>query len=165
MKVENDVNTVEPTVDDSHKSESPPAHIRASMDLGLYVGKALRFLGENLPMIAIGVGLVWLIDHQTSALWSEIQKRPPVAVLNYEKLLEDLGAGSTKEDVERILMTRDAAVKKLADAGYIVLDGNAVLAANDGVVIGGAGQMSAEEAAAQYGSKQTAYDLSEIPVK
>jgi len=52
--------------------------------------------------------------------------RPPIAVLNYVDALK-----GAPEDVDRIMVSLDAKASKLADAGFLVINGSAVVAYPD----------------------------------
>jgi hypothetical protein len=61
---------------------------------------------------------------------------PPIAVVDFGQVVADLPKDDSAPQTVNHRMTRvRAAVKKLTDAGYLVLDGQAVLGAPEGTYV------------------------------
>ena len=125
------------SVDQDSGLADPPKHVSGSLKAGIVVGKILRQVAEYLPVIALAVGVIWFTEYRYQQVQSQLKTRPPIAVMNYETLLKGLDENSSQKDIEQVLAIRDKVVKRLADAGYVVLDGNTVVGTTDSVVVGG----------------------------
>jgi len=69
-------------------------------------------------------------------LWARVAEMSPVAVFDLQRALADAG-GQNKDAVVR---RYDAIARRLAQAGYLVLDAQAVLSAPDALYVGNGGK-------------------------
>ncbi|MDU7586733.1 MAG: hypothetical protein E7K47_04955 [Acidovorax sp.] len=64
-----------------------------------------------------------------------LQQTPPVVVVDFVRLAQQYPEGASAEEVEKLMRKTNAALLKLRDAGYVVLDAQAVLAAPDELLV------------------------------
>lgn len=74
--------------------------------------------------IALGVGWVNFKPVQERS-----QLTPPVVIVDLVMLAKQYPEGASVEEVEKLMLKTNASLLKLRDAGYLVLDAQAVLAA------------------------------------
>ncbi|MFC6674131.1 hypothetical protein [Marinobacterium aestuariivivens] len=71
----------------------------------------------------------FMLESRHSSLDSRLQKSPPVVVVDFAKMAMNYPEGASTEQVEELMMQTNNAVIKLREAGYLVLDAGAVVAA------------------------------------
>lgn len=76
---------------------------------------------------AVGAGMAWFLIQQVR---EEVAMRPPVVVVD----LADLALNASGDAAAHVDRIREQ-VKKLRDAGYLVLDGQSVLGAPDDLFV------------------------------
>lgn len=146
------------------ESGDAPKHIESSFRVGQIIGKVLKGVITVAPSLIPAAFVWWYCDGRIDYLVSELERRPPVAVLDYRKLLEELSDTPSPGEVQAIIRKRDVAVRKLADQGYLVLDGESVLAAVEGTVIGGGEILPGEQKPLARNTESTDGYGEEIPV-
>ena len=82
-------------------------------------------IASTLAGAIAGAGAFYVVGHMDNQ-----SERPPIVVVDFGQVVADLPKdGSAAETVNHRMLRVRGAVKKLADAGYLVLDGQAVLGA------------------------------------
>jgi len=86
------------------------------------------------PLLLSGVvlGLIgaWAYHvHAIHAIRAELHSRPPVAVVRLADYVATLSPNASQERLGEVLAAYDSAVGRLVEAGYLVLDGEAVAGA------------------------------------
>ncbi len=82
-------------------------------------------------VLAVGIGWYTLIK----PMHHRLQQTPPVVVVDFVRLAQQYPEGASAEEVERLMRKTNTALLKLRDAGYVVLDAQAVLAAPDELLV------------------------------
>lgn len=83
-----------------------------------------------------GVGVSYLMmDSRQASLEERLLKSPPVVVVDFAKMAMQYPEGATPEEVEKLMVQTNDAVVRLREAGYLVLDAGAVVAAPEDVYL------------------------------
>jgi len=88
--------------------------------------------GASLAL-ALAAALAW--NWYLAPLKERISRTPPVVVVDFVKLAQQYPEGASTEEVEALMLKTNQALLKLRDAGYVVIDAQAVLAAPDDVLV------------------------------
>lgn len=81
-----------------------------------------------------GVGASGVVaDWRQLSIDEHFQKSPPVVVVDFAKISMQYPEAASSEEVEKLMTKTNNAVVRLRDAGYMVLDASAVVAAPDDV--------------------------------
>jgi hypothetical protein len=79
-----------------------------------------------------GTGASYLLmEKNQAALDDRLAHIPPVVVVDFAAMAMNYPEGATPEEVDRLMMKTNEAVLKLHEAGYLVIDAGAVVAAPD----------------------------------
>lgn len=70
-----------------------------------------------------------MMDSRHAELDERLLKSPPVVVVDFAKMAMQYPEGATEEEVEALMVQTNDAVIRLREAGYLVLDAGAVVAA------------------------------------
>lgn len=71
----------------------------------------------------------FVMDHRMADINERLLQSPPVVVVDFAQMAMRFPEGATPEEVEGLLMETNRSVLRLQEAGYLVLDAGAVLAA------------------------------------
>jgi hypothetical protein len=71
----------------------------------------------------------FVMDHRMSDIDERLLQSPPVVVVDFAQMAMRFPEGATPEEVEGLMMETNRLVLRLQEAGYLVLDAGAVLAA------------------------------------
>lgn len=83
-----------------------------------------------------GAGSSYLmIEQRQASIEDRLLKSPPVVVVDFAKMAMQYPEGATPEEVEKLMMQTNDAVVRLREAGYMVLDAGAVVAAPEDVYL------------------------------
>lgn len=77
-----------------------------------------------------GAALSYFVtEHRISNIHDRLLQSPPVVVVDFAQMAMRYPEGATPEEVEGLMMETNRSVLRLQEAGYLVLDAGAVLAA------------------------------------
>lgn len=82
--------------------------------------------------LAVSTGLLW---KKVNTLESEVQASPAVVVVDFMQIAQKYPVGAPEAEIERQMMQVGHAIKRLGEAGYIVLDSSNVLSAPDSALL------------------------------
>ena len=77
----------------------------------------------------------FMAEQRQASIDERLQKSPPVVVVDFAKMAMQYPDGATPEEVEKLMMQTNDAVVRLREAGYMVLDAGAVVAAPEDVYL------------------------------
>jgi len=80
-------------------------------------------------MIILGV-MVFNMKSKINDLSNELKMRPPVIIMDYTKIIQSL-PDTSSETTEKALLATKELLSKLKDAGYVVLNSQAISTAPD----------------------------------
>jgi len=97
----------------------------------------------SVVLIAISLGAVggWFAAHQQlQQLIARLNLVTPVFVLDRAQLIQSIPPNASQEQMAKIVDDWQGQAKKLSDAGYLVIDSTAVVAAPEDVYVRQAGR-------------------------
>ena len=104
--------------------------------------------------VVVSVGVAYLgMGHRVALLEAEVAARPPVIVVDFTKMATAL-KGQPAEAIEMAMGRVRGDIHRLQEDGYIVLDGQSVLAAPDGAMMMPAAAKSDSPPAPQAGGQE-----------
>jgi len=74
-------------------------------------------------------GSYWLLNGQEARIQQRLNQTPPVVVVDFAKVAAAYPAGASEEEIEKLMVKTQRTILKLKEAGYLVLDAGAVVAA------------------------------------
>ncbi len=78
----------------------------------------------------IAIGASYFLFAQQQSVFDDLKKsNPPVVVVDFAKIVSQYPAGATEDETNALMARTNNAIVKLRDAGYLVLDAQAVLSA------------------------------------
>ena len=86
------------------------------------------FSALSLMLIAVAASVAYTHWRYT-ALAEDIDRRPPIAVVRLADFIQQMPAEPSKADMKALYQRYGVIVDRLADAGYLVIDGQAVAGA------------------------------------
>ena len=81
-----------------------------------------------LMLVAVAASTVYTHWRYTQ-LAQDIDRRPPIAVVRLADFIEQMPPKPTQDDIKALYQRYGGIVDRLADAGYLVIDGQAVAGA------------------------------------
>lgn len=75
----------------------------------------------------------FMAEQRQTNIDERFHKSPPVVVVDFAKMAMQYPEGATQEEVEKLMVKTNDAVVRLREAGYMVLDASAVVAAPEDV--------------------------------
>lgn len=104
--------------------------------------------------VVVSVGVAYLgMGHRVALLEAEVTTRPPVIVVDFTKMATAL-KGQPADVIEMAMGRVRGDIRRLQEDGYIVLDGQSVLAAPDAAMMMPAGAKPVSPPAPQAGSQE-----------
>lgn len=89
------------------------------------MNKSLLF--DTLSLLLIAGAVFFWVDHRIAAALDS-RPAPKVAVLDYSKIQALLNSKQDGEEMMEVIDRQKGQIKKLVERGYIVVDGDAVVA-------------------------------------
>ncbi|KAA0576180.1 hypothetical protein F1643_21545 [Azospirillum sp. INR13] len=144
-----DAQAASSTGPDGVPSPAPAARQNAGRKPDILDGM-LRFV----LTVVVSVGVAYLgMGHRVALLEAEIAARPPVIVVDFTKMAAAL-QGQPNDVIETAMGRVRGDIRRLQEGGYIVLDGQSVLAAPDEAMMMPAGAKPVSQPALQPGSQE-----------
>lgn len=96
----------------------------------------LPFMASIILSIA-GSGLMtrWLLIKTLEPIHSQLALITPIAVVDFGNAVLSLGPNASEQDIESRLLKINQQIEQLKAAGFIVLDAQAVVGADDSVFV------------------------------
>ncbi len=91
----------------------------------------------SITLSIAGSGLMtsWLLMKTLEPIHSQLALRTPIAVVDFGDAVLSLGPNASEQDIESRLLQTNQQIEKLKAAGFIVLDAQAVVGADDSVFV------------------------------
>ncbi|HAS6142329.1 TPA: plasmid-related protein [Vibrio vulnificus] len=77
----------------------------------------------------------WLLMKTLEPIHSQLALSTPIAVVDFGEAVLSLGPTASEQDIESRLLQTNQQIEKLKTAGFIVLDAQAVVGADDSVFV------------------------------
>jgi hypothetical protein len=90
-----------------------------------------HFAGAIVLSVATsGLLTTWLLAQTIYPLLDQLALYSPIAVVDFGQAVLSLGPDATEQDIEKRLLTTNEQIARLKEAGFIVLDAQAVVGAD-----------------------------------
>lgn len=120
---------VSPAAATAATTTAPASTAATGVFFGLTVGQA--FVALSWPVLLLAAIFSFHLDGRLKAIELGVRSRPAIKVVNVAETMRGLmKSGLTTDEA---IVKADQQFQRYADAGYIVLDNNAVMAAPKGV--------------------------------
>ncbi|CUB06529.1 hypothetical protein [Marinomonas fungiae] len=82
-----------------------------------------------------GLFTCWILMKTLDPIQRQLALRTPIAVVDFGEAVLSLGPNASEQDIESRLFQTNQQIEKLKAAGFIVLDAQAVVGADDSVFV------------------------------
>jgi hypothetical protein len=100
--------------------------------------RSYSFSAMSLFLLAVLAAILvmgWFLNKRLTALEIAQPSTPPMVVVDFVELAKHYPQGASAEEVESLMAKTNEAIIKLQQAGYLVLDGQAVMVAPDNMYL------------------------------
>lgn len=80
-------------------------------------------------------GSYYFMVKETSALHDRLALTPPVVVVDFTKVASSYPSGADEAEIEELMIKTNNAIFKLKEAGYLIIDGAAILGAPEDIYL------------------------------
>ncbi len=77
----------------------------------------------------------WFLQEKLAAVERQLALSAPIAVIDFAATVLALGPNATEQEIEHRLLATNQQIEKLMTAGFIVLDAQAVVAADEAMFV------------------------------
>lgn len=77
----------------------------------------------------------YVMKTQIENIYARLEQTPPVVIVDFVKVASEYPEGASQEEVEKLMLKTNNAIVKLKEAGYLVIDGSAIVSAPNDVYL------------------------------